>query len=101
MGRMLIAIALSLATTAPSFAALPPQYQRQRELQTIVDSIDVVDAFGFDGIGSIEYLGGDLYLVKGGTCSLEVTIVDLPNTHGEGWAGPREFTIEVGTPTCE
>ena len=99
--RVLIAIVLTFATTASSLAALPPQYQRQRELQAIVDSIDVVDAFGFDGVDSIEYVGDDIYRVRGGACSLEVTIVDLPNTHGEGWAGPREFKIEVGMPVCE
>jgi hypothetical protein len=99
--RASIAILVSLVATAPVIAALPPQYQRQAELQAIIDSMEVVDAFGFDGIGSIEYAGDDVYVVTGGSCRLEVTIVDVPNTHGEGWAGPREFTIEVGETVCE
>lgn len=100
--RILIAIVLSLAaTTMPTFAALPPQYQRQAELRAIIESMVVVGAFGFDGIDSIELINTDLYLVKGGACSLEVMIVDLPDTHPEGWVGPREFTIEVTAPVCE
>lgn len=101
MFRPPVAFVLSLAAIAPSFAALPPQYQRQAELQAIVASAEVVDAFGFDGITSIEYVDTDHYRVKGGPCSLDVNIVDLPSPHQEGWTGPREFTIEVGETVCE
>lgn len=92
---------LTLLATLPALAALPPQYQRQRELLAIINDGRVVDAFGFDGIGAVEFMEDDLYQVRGGSCVLEVRIENLPNTHGEGWAGPREFTIVVGEPACE
>ena len=101
MRAIILAGLLSLVAGLPALAALPPQYQRQRELLAIINDIDVVDAFGFDGIDAIELVAPDLYQVRGGKCALEVSIEDLPNTHGEGWAGPREFTIVVGEPTCK
>ena len=101
MRAIALAGLISLAATLPALAALPPQYQRQRELLTIINDMDVVDAFGFEGIDAIELVAPDLYRARGGKCVLEVSIEDLPNTHGEGWAGPREFTIVVGEPTCK
>jgi hypothetical protein len=101
MRAIILAGLLSLATGLPVLAALPPQYQRQRELLAIINDMEVLDAFGFDGIDAIERVARDLYQVRGGKCVLEVGIEDLPNTHGEGWAGPREFTIVVGEPTCK
>ena len=101
MRAIILAGLLSFATGLPVLAALPPQYQRQRELLAIINDMDVVDAFGFDGIDAIERVGRDLYRVRGGKCVLDVSIENLPNTHGEGWAGPREFTTVVGDLTCE
>jgi hypothetical protein len=92
---------LLLSISTPVLAALPPQYQRQAELRAIIDSAEVVDAFGFDGITAIEYVEPDLYRVRGGSCALDVRIVDLPDTHGPGWVGPRAFGIEVGAAICE
>lgn len=100
MHRLLFAMALVAITTLPALAALPPQYQRQRELQAILADNGVADAFGVEGISAIEYVEPDLYRVTGGACTLEVKIVDVPNTHGEGWAGPREFALAVGEPIC-
>lgn len=101
MRRMILAGLLSLVTSLPVLAALPPQYQRQRELLAIINDMSVVDAFGFDGIDAIELVEPDLYRVRGGKCILDVSIENLPNTHGEGWAGPREFTTVVGEKTCK
>lgn len=100
MHRLLFAAALVAATSLPALAALPPQYQRQRELQAILADNEVANAFGVEGISAVEYVEPDLYRVTGGACSLEVKIVDLPNTHGDGWAGPREFALELGEPVC-
>ncbi|UJW84455.1 hypothetical protein [Devosia sp. SL43] len=90
-----------LAGTLPALAALPPQYQRQAELRAIVDTAEVVDAFGFDAIDTIEEIGTDLWHVRSGACVLEVRIEDLPNPHGEGWVGPREFEVVVGEKACQ
>ena len=100
MHRLLFAAALVAVTSLPALAALPPQYQRQRELQAILADNEVANAFGVEGISAVEYVEPDLYRVTGGACSLEVKIVDLPNTHGDGWAGPREFALELGEPVC-
>jgi len=101
MRAIVFAGLLSLAATLPAIAALPPQYQRQAELLAIINDMAVVDAFGFDGIEVVELVEPDLYRVRGGKCVLEVLIEDLPNTHGEGWAGPREFKLVVGQAECE
>lgn len=101
MRAPILAGALSLITILPALAALPPQYQRQRELIAVISNSEVVDAFGFGGIEAVEYVGADRYQVRGGNCTLDVTIEDLPNKHGPGWAGPREFTVVVGTPACQ
>ena len=100
MRPLLFALPLILATVLPAFAALPPQYQRQRELLAIIESEAVTAEFGMDGIESVEYLGEDRYRVTGGNCTLEVTIVDVPNTHPAGFTGPREFAVEIGETAC-
>ena len=92
---------VTLAATLPAMAALPPQYQRQRELQAIIGDDGVVDAFGFSGIEAVELVGPDHYQVRGGTCTLEVMIEDLPNSHEASWAGPREFRLAIGEPACK
>lgn len=101
MLRLSIALGFAVIATLPALAALPPQYQRQRELQAIIADDGVVDAFGFEGIGAVEFIDTDLYRVTGGECTLEVKIVDVPNSHGQGWAGPREFALELGQPVCK
>ena len=101
MRAIALAGLLSLAASLPALAALPPQYQRQRELLAVINNMEVVDAFGFDGIDAIELVEPDLYRVRGGKCVLDVTIEDLPNTHGEGWVGPRKFATVVGEKTCK
>lgn len=90
-----------LLATLPALAALPPQWQRQKELQAIIEDSAVTDAFGFEGIEAIEWVGPDHYQVRGGACILDITIEDLPNMQGEGWAGPRQFKIVLGEPLCK
>lgn len=92
---------LALVSGLPVQAALPPQYQRQAELRAIIETMEVVDAFGFEGIDAIVEVQTDLWNVSSGDCVLEVRIEDVPNTHGEGWAGPREFKVVVGESTCK
>ncbi|MDB5507145.1 MAG: hypothetical protein JWR75_1783 [Devosia sp.] len=100
MRPFILALPLILATVLPAFAALPPQYQRQKELLAIVESEAVNEEFGMDGIESVEYLGEDRYRVTGGNCTLDVTIVDAPSTHPAGFTGPREFALELGETAC-
>ena len=95
-----LAVLAGLTAALPVEAALPPQYQRQAELAAIIADMGVAEAFGFSGVDAIELIAPDHYLVRGGACVLSVTIEDLPNTHGAGWAGPREFKVVLGTPAC-
>jgi hypothetical protein len=98
MLKPVAAIALILAATMPSLAALPPQYQRARELSAVIDA--TADAFN-DGIEGVEYVDVDLYRVSGQGCHLDVNIVDVPPKPGEEMtAGPRQFTTQVGELTC-
>jgi hypothetical protein len=93
-------VAVIAAMVAPAMAALPPQYQRQSELLTVIGSMEVVDAVG--EIDRVELIEWDLYRVTGGGCHVDVKIVDVPRKPGEEEvAGPRVFTIAVGDVVCE
>jgi hypothetical protein len=84
------------ALTAPALAALPPEYQRERELTAVVGAVAgtgvVVDA--------VAYLGDDVYRVTFGACTIDVTIVTDPPPSGEPMAGPRLFHVELGDEVC-
>jgi hypothetical protein len=101
MRALAIGSLISLTFALPALAALPPQWQRQKELLAIIEDSAVTDAFGFDGIEAIEWVEPDHYQVRGGACTLDITIEDLPDTQGEGWAGPRQFRIVLGEPRCQ
>ena len=101
MRSLTAAVALTLISSGTALAALPPQYQRQAELLAIIGDAQVVDAFGFGGIETVELNGVDHYIVRGGDCMLDVLIEDLPNEHEAGWVGPREFKLVRGEPVCE
>lgn len=81
-------------------AALPPQYQRQRELVEIVQSGEVEDALDGAPIESVTRTGDDRYTVTGGLCSVVVEIVDETGRMPGGWAGPRRFSLSVGEADC-
>ena len=62
----------------------------------------IVDAFGIsDPIDSITLVAPDHYEVRGGSCRMDVMIVDDPKEHEDGWAGPREFSTQPGEVVCE
>ncbi|MEZ5666754.1 MAG: hypothetical protein R3F55_04835 [Alphaproteobacteria bacterium] len=91
-------LALILCAQAAQ-AALPPEHQRARELDAIINSMDVLDQLQHQPIDSIEYVGTDLYRVAAGSCSVEVRIVDRPAD--EQIVGPRVFDIEIEEGVCE
>ncbi len=96
-----ITILLTGLAATPSFAALPPHYQRQAELEAIITH--VVEEFGIDHpIESIVLKDTDFYDVISGTCRMEVVIVDVPPAAGaEPMVGPRQFAVESGPLVCE
>ena len=100
MKRLGITTALALCAPLLAQAALPPQYQRQRELQSIITSDEVAEALPSQPIDSISTTGDDVYSVKGGTCSVDVRIVSDPAPGGAGWVGPRQYHLDVGVSVC-
>ncbi len=96
--RLALAALLLAATALPAAAALPPQYQRQGEIVSIIAT--VVDAFGFEPITSIVELETDHWRVTAGDCHVDATLVDLPMRE-PGFAGPRQFEVQVGEVVCE
>lgn len=101
MRPLILAGLAALAVSLPAQAALPPQYQRQNELKAIVETPEIYDAFGFDPIEAITEVETDSWQVRAGKCVLAVSIEGLPNSHGPGWTGPREFKVVVGDKTCK
>lgn len=100
MKKLGILTAAGLALPLIAQAALPPQYQRQREMKEIITSPAVEDALQSRPIDSISTTGDDVYTVTAGPCSVTVTIVDGGKRKPAGWAGPRQFDIEVGEGVC-
>lgn len=96
------ALILSALMNVPlvASAALPPQYQRQRELVEIIQSSEVQAALNGAPIESITRNGEDRYTVTGGVCSVVVEIVDETGQMPGGWAGPRRFSLSVGEADC-
>ena len=103
MRSFLAAVALTLAATSMATAALPPHYQRQAELVAILQSDDVIEAFGIgQPVEGLRLIETDLYEVRGGKCRMEVRIIDVPRTDVEpGFVGPRNFKVEAGELTCD
>lgn len=87
--------------TLPALAALPPHYQRQKELVAIISH--VIEDFGINRpVESILMKDQDMYEVTSGPCRMEVVIVDASHEPGEDlMAGPRQFAIEAGPLTCD
>ena len=99
---VVLSLLLSLAGMAPSFAALPPYYQRARELQAILEEESIQAKLGGKLIDSITFIEQDRYEVLGGGCLIEVQIVDVPPEKGAPLIlGPRKFALSVGEPSCE
>ncbi len=90
----------ALSGTAAS-AALPPYWQRTRELQAILESGEIARKLNNRPIDTIERIGIDLYRVRADGCSLEIEIVTDPSGKPPGWVGPRPFHLKIGEPVCQ
>ena len=100
MRRLIIAATLCVATALPALAALPPQYQRQRELEAVLNA--AVEALDIGNpVDRIEMTAPDVWEVTGGNCHMSVSVVDAPTEHEAGWVGPREFAVETGEVVCK
>jgi hypothetical protein len=100
MRRIIAVLILGACTALPALAALPPQYQRQRELEAVLNA--AVEALGIGNpVDWIEMTAPDVWKVTGGSCHISITIVDAPTKHGAGWVGPREFAVKTGEVVCQ
>ena len=91
----LAAIFLAMAAL-PATAALPPHYQRARELAAVIDAAAAI--LEFKPIESVTRIGDDLYRVQTDGCTLDVRIEDTPTP--AGMVGPRQFKVVPGEPSC-
>lgn len=89
------AIAIVLAGTAAATAALPPNYQRAREVRAVVDA--VAAAIERHPVDRVSYEGDNRYEVIAGPCRVIATIVPEPTP---GIAGPMKFSVALGKPDC-
>ncbi|MGK9166103.1 hypothetical protein KXR53_07385 [Inquilinus limosus] len=103
-GRMAVAgaaVLLLLTAAAGARAALPPYWQRLREIQAILDSNELAQKLRDTPIDRIERPGEDLYRIQAGPCTLDIRIVDDPSgSTRPAMPGPRRFHIEAGEPSC-
>ncbi|WP_342239184.1 hypothetical protein [Inquilinus sp. OTU3971] len=92
---------LLLGAAAEARAALPPYWQRLRELQAILDSNELAEKLRDAPIDRIERPGEDLYRIQAGPCTLEIRIVNDPaGSTQPAMPGPRRFHIETGEAAC-
>lgn len=92
---------LLLGAGADAGAALPPYWQRLREIQAILDSNELAQKLRETPIDRIERPSEDLYRVQAGPCTLDIRIVDDPaGSTQPAMPGPRRFHIEAGEPAC-
>jgi hypothetical protein len=109
MGRRGQAIGLSLGLAVlglggPAQAALAPIYESIREIGTILDDPRLAEAVGAGAlpITSITDNGEGGYVFATERCTVTVTVVTVPPDPGKPMmAGPRQFTLEFGTPDCK
>lgn len=99
MLKITTCLTLLAVMATPALAALPPQYQRQAEFAAVLDA--ATDALGVSHlIDAVEMTGPDRFIVRSGSCSVTVRILDAPGDHAAGWVGPREFTAKADALQC-
>jgi hypothetical protein len=109
MGRRAQAVAASLGlaalvAAAPASAALAPIYESIREISAILDDPRLAQAVGAGALPiiSITDNGEGGYVFATERCTVTVTVVTVPPDPGKPMmAGPRQFTLEFGTPDCK
>jgi len=97
-----MAALLHLGAAAEAQAALPPYWQRLREIQAILDSNELAEKLRDTPIDRIERPSEDLYRIQAGPCSLDIRIVDDPagSSQQPPMPGPRRFHMKAGEPAC-
>lgn len=98
MKRLVLAVSLVSLLAMPSFAALPPVYQRMAELRAVLDAVQaLLEEIG--EVTAVEFIAVDLYEVRSDRCRVAAHIVDTPQA-GPPIVGPRQFTIVLDKAVC-
>lgn len=104
--------ALLLAATLPLFmaqAALPPYFERARELTTVLDNPILQQRLRGVPVEGLEVTAPDTYRVWAGDCEVAVNVVDDvppveidPRTGAPrpAMVGPRRFVLRIGDLRC-
>jgi 7,8-dihydro-6-hydroxymethylpterin-pyrophosphokinase len=97
--RMFRTLAAGLIVTGfatSALAALPPQHQRAKELNAVIEA--AVRVLEHRPIESVTRIENDLYRVETETCMLDVDIVAPVNA--KPVLGPRQFTAQPRELEC-
>jgi hypothetical protein len=84
------------ATATAAQAALPPYWQRARELTAILENSDVARELDEAPITRIEATSEDRYRVSSGNCTVDVQLIGKARSN----PGPRLFDLRVGKRKC-
>ena len=95
MNAWAASIAVLIARTAAAQAALPPEFQRSRELVAVIQAAAL--AFDRHEIHQVTHVGDMLYRVDAGPCSLNAAIVPKPEPEA---VGAMEFTVSLSAVSC-
>lgn len=95
--RMVLSVMVVAAFATTADAALPPQFQRAKELTAVIDA--AAGVLGARPIESVYRVEDDLYRVETAGCVLDVRIEGLPMP--QGMVGPRRFKAVPGEPECQ
>jgi len=103
MTRLALLAITAMLLSATANAALPPQYQRPKEIKAILDDAKVLEAFNASHpIDKIERIEPARYRVSSGSCVMDVTLVDDPAVkHPPHWVGSWDFVVQAGTLICK
>lgn len=101
--RGLCVVAALAMISSSANAALPPQFQRVKEIRAILDDPAVARAFDLTHpIDKIERIENAVYQVSSGTCIMRVALVSdttdkRPATRYGSWA----FSVKAGPLICQ
>lgn len=103
MSRLILLASAAVLLSAAAHAATPPQYQRPKEMQAILDDATVLHAFdATHPIDKIERIEPAHYRVSSGACVMDVALVDDPAVrHPPNWYGSWSFVVKAGALACK
>jgi len=79
-----------------AMAALPPYWDRAREMKKILETESIKVAMNGRLVESVHYLSVDKYEVKSGECVVQVKLNALPQ-EPDFYMGPRDFTVDISS----